>query len=519
MATFRQILRTIVGQKIGLEDGGALILNLRNGKQVVLDQNTAQLATDPLTGGVDGFTGPTGQTLKYALQNGSQLVAALGDSISQYAMQGGVNANYLGYNSWGFLTWAMGLSMGALWMPLVGTYNSATALVNYNRGVSGETSSQTYGRLAELDALPVKPRFCSVLTGTNDLTTYAPTLTAAQIVSLVMGNLQSIVAGVKSRGITPVLCTLLPRGNGTSAGWGSLTSGQISTARGALMEINRQIRSFCQNNANVILADTFYSINNWASATSDPVAGYTGAGIGAADYLHPNTPGSLLVGNVWWKAVSPFVNPAPRQMAGGGDLYDSTNNPYGSVIDSSFAASGGTQGAGTGTVPNGFTINRLSGSTSAMVSAQQARSDGSTGYEVAQVMTGLDATTFRMYSGGSSLTDFAVGDAIYFESEATFNAGSAIYYGPDNFIRSTGGAIGWSMSAAQNPAGIGGSMPSGSYSVLLRTPIGISGPTQTSWNAWTQDAVNSGGSGTSSSTRRNLRIARYNRAGVGSVTF
>lgn len=41
MAT-RRILKTIAGNQAGLEDGGALILNLRNGTQVVLDANTVQ---------------------------------------------------------------------------------------------------------------------------------------------------------------------------------------------------------------------------------------------------------------------------------------------------------------------------------------------------------------------------------------------------------------------------------------------------------------------------------------------
>ena len=43
MAT-RNILSTIRGQQCGLEDGGALILNLRDGTQVVLDENTAGLS-------------------------------------------------------------------------------------------------------------------------------------------------------------------------------------------------------------------------------------------------------------------------------------------------------------------------------------------------------------------------------------------------------------------------------------------------------------------------------------------
>ena len=105
----------------------------------------------------------------YAPLAGPQLVAALGDSITSQAIY--IRGGTVGaFQSVGFMTWAMAFSMGALWCPLVWEIGSSTATLNYNRGFTGETAAQTAARVTELDALPVRPRFCSVLTGTNNLT-------------------------------------------------------------------------------------------------------------------------------------------------------------------------------------------------------------------------------------------------------------------------------------------------------------------------------------------------------------
>lgn len=280
------------------------------------------------------------------LASGPSLVAALGDSITAYAAAGSVNINFLTYQPHGFLTWAMGFSMGALWCPLVGTPNNATPLVNYNRGVTGETAEQTLARVVELDALPVKPKFCTVLVGTNNLQ-LNQSQTATQIAAVII----SICAAVRSRGITPILCTLLPRGNGGSAGttgWGAsfTTTASIITARGRLLEINRQLRSYAGATPGVILADTFYAILNQASATSDPISTLTGAASATPDYLHPNVPGSQLVGKVVWDAVAPYVNQGVNNTSGQGDSYSLADNYYGSMWDSSYAANGGAAGTG-----------------------------------------------------------------------------------------------------------------------------------------------------------------------------
>lgn len=516
------LLTTDAGTESGLVAARLATTTLTGGTAYIppvvnpLDSSTPALViNNPLTGGkelqIDGFS------RSILSEQGSRLVAALGDSITEYAVLGSQQVNFVGYNAHGFMTWAMAKSMGALWCPMVCTYKVAGALINYNRGKSGETAEQCLARVTELDALPVKPRFCSVLVGTNNLT-----VTPAQTASDVMATIAQIVQAVLVRGITPVLCTLLPRGSGTSGGWSPLTGGQIATARGKLMEINRQIRAYAGVTPGVILADTYFSILDFSSATSDPVAALTGGATGTPDFVHPNAPGSLLVGDVWWKAVAPYVNPAPRMMAGAGDLYNATDNPFGSVVDSSWATGAANSGTGvTGTGPSGWTCARNVGASSTAVITRQARADGQLGNEASIAMTSnAENAVFITYSGAGSIANFANGDAFFMEAEATFNTASGDLYGnPDVYLRSTtddSGAYGWNTTACNNNNGIGGSVY-GNHTVLLRTPITIVAQGQRSHNAWTTDGVSNGK--TATSVRRNVRIARYNRNGYGSIPF
>jgi lysophospholipase L1-like esterase len=485
-------------------------------------------------------TGIQPNTTPAGLSAGPALVAALGDSITAYSVTGGVNTNFLSYQPHGFLTWAMGFSMGSLWCPLVGTPNNATPLLNYNRGVSGETAEQAAARITEIDALPTKPRFCSVLAGTNNLVLNL-SQTSASIAATVTGICDALLA----RGITPVLCTLLPRGSGTSGGWSTLTSGQITTARGRLMDVNRRLRTYAANTTGVILADLFYSILDYSSATSDPVASLTGASSATPDYIHPNVPGSQAVGLAWWNAVSKSINAAVVQAAGLGDAWDGTNNPFGSMWDSSYNTNGGTAGTGaaavsawgattaytvnavvtsggnlyqcvvagtSGTVapvhttgqaldgtvlwqyraasgvagvPVSWTVVRSTGSACTAAVATSARSDGQTGNEMT---ISLNASTdaiakFQSYptatSGALPNANFSANDAIYCVFDVVVDCGSALAYGvPDIQLRTTASAYAgtYVLNATAPNAGVA-THCTGKFTAQFRTPILDTGAT------------------------------------------
>lgn len=437
---------------------------------------------------------------------GPALVAVLGDSISLNVY---ATTNIGAYRATGFITWAMGFSMGALWCPLVWEIGNATPKLKYNRSVTGETAAQAAARITEIDALPVKPRFCSVMTGTNNLTVNT-SQTAASITAEITGLCDALLR----RGIIPVLCTLLPRGNSTSAGWSALTSGQIATARGRLHDINRMLRSYASATPGVILADVWSSVVNFASSTSDPLVTY------AADYLHPTAPGAIRVGQAWWQAVAPYASVSLDSAYGDGDAWSTSDNPFGSHLNGAWGSSGGTAGTGTsGTVPNGWTANRFAGSSSTAVVAQQARADGKNGYETTIAMTGSDTAAFRLYQGGSTLTNgnFSAGDAFYAECDVVFSGtGANQYANPDLELRLPSGTnTAW---AAVNTAFADGDIQ-GSYTFRLRTPLievpsgGLSGTN----SIWTWDGIKNGGSATV--TRRNMALRKYNKSAPGAVTW
>lgn len=498
--TLRQILTTMAGVRAGVDYLGNLVLNRKDGSQIVLDANATTGVPSVYTQTAAGVAAQYDMLTSAqaaavvagvpARVSGMALVSAFGDSIIQdgYSLATGLAT----YQPHGFMTWAMGFSMGALWCPFVATPNSATALLNYNRGVSGETASQTAARVTELDALPVKPRFCIILTGTNDLNpTTAPSATT------VASTITGICDSVLSRGITPVLCTLLPRGNGTSSGssngWSALsTVTQVKTAKGILLEINRQLRGYASITPGVILADTFFSILDYSTTWSDPVSTYTGRTSATPDYLHPNVPGAVQVGKVVWNAIAPFVAPAVRSASGTGDGWDATFNPYGSMFDSSFSTNGGSAGTGVsaaaawvtltayvvndvvtsggfsyrcvvagttgatsptftagqgldgtvvwevlsltalGGVPSLLTANRVLGAAATATILTQKRADGLLGNEEVFSMYSAENAQFRSYltSTGSAFSNanWSLGDVLYAEIEVSWNCGAGGYY-------------------------------------------------------------------------------------------
>lgn len=442
-------------------------------------------------------------------RSGPLIVAALGDSITQFAVLNGVTINQIAYESQGFLTWAMAFSKGALMCPFVGTVGTAGALVNYNRAISGETAEECLARVPELDALPRKPDLCSILIGTNNLTE-APSQTADSIAEAVI----AVSDAVLSRGITPVLCTILPRGNGTAAGWGSLTAGQIATARGRLMEVNRRLRAYAAITPGVRLADTFSAVCNFANATSDADVQYQ------PDYLHPNAWGAIRVGQAWWNAVESIVPAVVDYFAGTGDAFDATNNPNGSMLTLNYGAGGGTAGTGvSGTVPAGATSDRFTGSAATAVISRGARTAPRPGFATTLAMTGAtDAAEFRVYQGDSFVTNtnFVAGEGYYFEQDVLFDGAGANQYGnPDFTIRLNTNTV--QVFAALNVAGAQGDIR-GTYEFRLRSPIFVAPAGGiTSAQMWSVDGIKP--SGTATVTRAPPTLRRYDRTAPGAITW
>lgn len=496
--------RAITPQDQLVFDSTGAVIGIRSGRSSGAEMRVLTAAQFESVGGAPGRV------------SGPSLVAAMGDSIT--ADGAFANATTLTYYAHGYMTWAMGFSNGALWCPLVGTPDTTTPVLNYNRAVSGETAEQVLARVPELDALPVKPRFCIGMMGTNNLT-----VNIGQSAASIMLAIAAWCDAIRLRGITPVLCTLLPRGNGTSAGWASLSAGQIGTARGILLELNRQIRSYCASEPGVILADTFYSILNFASATSDPVAAYTGRGVAASpDYIHPCTPGAILVGKVVWDAMAPFVGAAPRNAAGTGDLWSTTDNKFGSFYDSSWAATGGTAGTGIsgGTVPAAWTANREAGASATAAAAVAARVDGKPGNEFSLDITSAESAQFRLYkdtNGTIANGTFSAADAIFAECSVTFAGAGTQFASPDVWFKFTAPSTTvYSVYATNSVSTAPGDVGLAAYTVLLRTPIAVMPGTPTNFQSFMRCGLKTT---PGKFTLRDYHCRKYNKLAPGAITW
>jgi hypothetical protein len=345
------------------------------------------------------------------------LMAALGDSIAANAVTGGWNTGEVGYVANGFLTWLVAISGGHLQIPMIGSLNTATPTYNYNRAVGGETAEQALARITEIDALPVKPRYCFVQTGTNNCRNNT-SQTAAQIVAV---HIQ-ICQGLWDRGIIPVL-DVIPPFNGTGQ------ASPLVTVKAKILECNRLLRSFAISNwRRLLFADTFKLLIDPTSAASDPLAAYY-----AVDGTHPNTLGSYVKGLGVWNQIKirlGYVNNL-YPFVGAGDVYDATNNPNGTIVDSTWLTNGGTAGtgvtAGAGGIPSGWTSQRSGGATSTAVVSLQARSDGDVGNELVVTATGNDVGQIITFPGSSTLSsaNIVLDQAYRFRCEIDHTANGA----------------------------------------------------------------------------------------------
>ena len=441
---------------------------------------------------------------------GWALTAALGDSLTRVAWS--MASNDLSYAASGWLAWAMALSRGALWCPFAGVPGATVPLVNYNRAVSGETAEQARARVPELLTLPVLPKYCAIAIGTNNLTINT-SQTSASIANAMLGICTDLLA----IGVTPILSTLLPRGNGTAAGWGSLTSGQISTARTRLLEVNALLRAAATREPRIILADVFSSILNLTSATSDPDA------VTVYDWLHTTDIGAMRIGIAWWRDVSRRITPPVILTAGAADAYATTSQTGNLLTSSHWGATGGTAGAGvTGDVPSTWSANRFEGTLSSAATNLRARVDSAPGNELVVAVTGTDAAAFRFYPASTSINasdanGWADGDGLYGELSVDILAGGSCNHLPNPYIRFASASVQmWAMREVYT------ANPAGAMTLTLRTPIavrsggGFAG-TDNSAQGWLRVPAASGVIG--SVVLRNPAWRRYDKSAPGALSW
>ncbi len=101
----------------------------------------------------------------------------------------------------------IGDSRAAFWRPPPNLREGETVL----RGIGGETSVQTLGRLAS-DALALKPRAVIIVTGINDLVaaSYMTDLAAAEVVDRLVERILAAAQQVEASGSCAIIASIAP---------------------------------------------------------------------------------------------------------------------------------------------------------------------------------------------------------------------------------------------------------------------------------------------------------------------
>jgi acyl-CoA thioesterase-1 len=198
--------------------------------------------------------------------NGNR-VSMLGDSVTIGNSLFDATNHYRGDKD--PLNWASILSNGKM-------------VYKVNAGIGGNNAAQMLARL-QADIIAPGCDVCVVMSGSND---------AQQTVSLASyaASITGIVAGLRSAGIAPVLCTSPP-----------LVAAPVTspTRRRLWDSYNAWLATFCHRNS-IPLVPIQYLLTDPANA--DYLAAYS-----AGDGYHPNAAGARVMGQALADAVSPLL--------------------------------------------------------------------------------------------------------------------------------------------------------------------------------------------------------------------
>ena len=277
------------------------------------------------------------------------VVSGGGATLMPYLSAWGDSRTSQNYSSGGGL-----LSRGyVFWAELLS--GRCRAHQKYNFGVSGDTIAMLYARMSGdvanskgVKPSEVPPSHAVLFIGTNTVVNYSPSIPT---LASMMIEYNQCVDWLIARGHTVYVIAEWPRGVGVE--------GILQSANQKLMHaFAREIRKLALTKK-VTVIDCWPAMADPALATAQPLLGYING-----DGVHP-TPGSgFLTGKLIAEALKQnnarkIAFPASNQ-----GLYDATYNKEGCLNSNPMLrGSGGTMSAGSGIVPDGWTVSLASGVT------------------------------------------------------------------------------------------------------------------------------------------------------------
>jgi lysophospholipase L1-like esterase len=291
--------------------------------------------------------------------------ASIGDSISARSAtlngSGGLNSDRRSWQEW------TNTILGRRFEPV--TYYA----------VSGKRADEMVTeQLPQVIAQSPRPGYCTVLAGTNDV---FANRTEAQI----RADLTSIIEGLITAGIRPIVGTILPR------------TGLTGAQNTVLVKVNDWLRRYCPT-VGAILID-------WYGALSDSVGAPKANAL--YDGTHPSIVGAVYMARVAAAALSPHI-PAVNRLPMSNLESPSPNLLTNPVMT---GTSGTKWDAGiTGNVASNWIARFPSGAGTA-VASKVARTDNVPG-EWQQIAQSA-GTGVQVYQSVTDTSRFAAGDQLY----------------------------------------------------------------------------------------------------------
>ena len=274
-----------------------------------------------------------------------------------------------------------------------GYFNWANALLGcpfslvLNAGVAGNTTSQILARISSV--LEVKPAWCFVLGGINDIAQGVPIQTTIE-------NLKTICTKLQKSGIRTVLIAVSP--NTQSAGQSR-----------KVQQVNQEMARWCEAGQDgVIFVDAYKYVVNPTDTTGAAQDGML------HDALHPSAKGARAIGRAiadTIKNLVPSVSILPST-ASNSYAIDATSSQL--LANPLFTGSAGVViGAGaSGTLATGWSGGTASGTLTSVFSSGQSRADG-IGFDQRIAITNAAANSSVNIRQSPSLSAMSVGDYIH----------------------------------------------------------------------------------------------------------
>lgn len=325
--------------------------------------------------------------------------------------------------------WTEALSRGRVQCP-----------IEYNFGVSGETSAQILARVSTVIACPA--RIVHVLASVNDATGVDSA-----------GNVLEIVTALQRAGKTVIVTPELPR----ISGWTATRIAQHDAVFNRLRVLNLPRVYIADpwadfvdyaNDVGAVLADRFYD--------SPPI--------------HPSNLGAYYMGRSIasiLNAILPEPSVLPRSNAG---AYDASVNVRGWLTPNPmvFGTGGSLVGSATGAAANSVTITRTGSDIT--VAASKVTSGGKNWQQVAIGGTPSTNTQRATVSIGIPLASVSVGDVVEGVCEFEVDAASDGVHGPSleiNPVTGTTAAVSTNYDTWARGLGYA---PNVAHSGVMRTP-------------------------------------------------